>query len=327
MIINLLVLLLVIGLVVFFGWLTYRAIRAKKLLVKIVGGIGAGLLTLVFVAIAFMGGKGIAAAYFPGAPAAPHLTVARTPAQIQRGEYLVNLSCIGCHSAAGPDGRPSLQHPLSGGVDMAATEGFGFIGAMAAENLTPGGKLAGYSDGELFRALRQSVNREGHNLGFMSFLPYAQLSDQDTQAIIAYLRSLPPAPTAAATGDRFNFLGALMLGAGMFGPQPDRTTGVVTAPPPGATAEYGKYVATYGDCRGCHGPDMTGAPATSFGPAVPNPRPTVGTWTPAQFAQTMRTGVRPSGAPFTEAMPWQNASKMTDQDLAALYAYLKAPVK
>jgi len=210
---------------------------------------------------------------------------------------------------------------------MAAAEGFGFIGAMVAENLTPGGKLAGYSDGELFRVLRQSVNREGHSLGFMSFLPYAQLSDQDTEAIIAYLRSLPPAQTAVATGDRLNLLGAVMLGAGMFGPQPDRTTGVVTAPPPGVTAEYGRYVATYGDCRGCHGPDMTGAPATSVGPAVPNPRPTVGAWTQAQFVQTMRTGVRPNGAPFTERMPWQNASKMTDDDLAALYAYLKAPVQ
>ena len=36
MIINLLVLLLVIGLAVLFGWLCYRAIRARKLWVKIV---------------------------------------------------------------------------------------------------------------------------------------------------------------------------------------------------------------------------------------------------------------------------------------------------
>jgi hypothetical protein len=60
---------------------------------------------------------------------------------------------------------------------------------------------------------------------------------------------------------------------------------------------------------------------------MPNPRPSVSNWTQAQFAQAMRTGVRPSGAPFTEAMPWQNASKMTDDDLAALYAYLTAPVQ
>jgi hypothetical protein len=72
---------------------------------------------------------------------------------------------------------------------------------------------------------------------------------------------------------------------------------------------------------------MMGMPATSVGPAVPNPRPIVGTWTQKQFAQTMRTGVRPNGTPFTERMPWQSATKMTDDDLAALYAYLKAPAR
>lgn len=53
MITNVLVLLLIIGLAVLFGWLCYRAIRARKLWVKIVGGSGAGLLTLFFVASAF----------------------------------------------------------------------------------------------------------------------------------------------------------------------------------------------------------------------------------------------------------------------------------
>lgn len=98
--------------------------------------------------------------------------------------------------------------------------------------------------------------------------------------------------------------------------------GVVTAPPAGATPEYGKYVATLGDCRGCHGPDMTGAPATSFSPAVPNPRPFVGTLTLEEFVQSFRTGVRPDGTAFSPAMPWQTASRMMDEDLAALYVYL-----
>ena len=71
MIANLLVLLLFVGLIVLFGWLCYRSIRSGKMWVKIVGGIGFALLTLVFVGIAFMGGKGVAAVYFPGAPDAP----------------------------------------------------------------------------------------------------------------------------------------------------------------------------------------------------------------------------------------------------------------
>lgn len=69
---NLFILLLVIGLVVLFGWLTYRALRAKKLWVKIVGGLSAGLMTLFFLAIVITGGSGFATLYFPGADPAPN---------------------------------------------------------------------------------------------------------------------------------------------------------------------------------------------------------------------------------------------------------------
>ena len=41
----------------------------------------------------------------------------------------------------------------------------------------------------------------------------------------------------------------------------------------------------------------------------------------------MRSSVKPDGVAFPETMPWQNASKMTDDDLSALYAYLIAPVQ
>lgn len=324
---NLLVLLLFIGLFVLFAWLCYRSIRARRLWVKIVGGAGFAVLAMLVVFIAFSGGKGIAMTYFPNAPDATNIAVAGTPEQIARGEYLVNVACAGCHSPVGPDGRPTGEHPLSGGWNIAAAEGFGFIGDMVAENLTPGGKLAGYSDGELFRVLRYSVDQQGRSLGMMAFLPYRELSDADTEAIIAYLRSLPPAPTTGATGDKMSFLGAVMTGAGMFGEAPPPAPASVSAPPQGVTAEYGKYVATFGECRGCHGPAATGAPATSVSAAIPNPRPLVGTLSQEQFVAMMRSGVKPDGVPFPETMPWQNASKMNDNDLAALYAYLTAPVQ
>lgn len=323
---NLFSLVLVIVFTFLFAWLTWRALRTGRRWVKVGGGFGAGLLTLLLATIAFMGGKGIAVTYFPGAPAAPDLTVAGTPEQIARGEYLVSLSCIGCHSAVGADGLPAEAHPLSGGWDIAAAEGFGFMGGMVTENLTPGGKLAGYSDGELFRVLRHSISQEGYKLGFMDFLPYKELSDDDTQAIIAYLRTLPPVETTVATGDSMNFIGAVLTGSGLFPPKA-MGADVVTAPPVGITADYGKYVATFGECRGCHGSDLTGMPVSAMGPAVPNPRLLVGTLTQEEFVIMLRSGVRPDGVAFPEAMPWQSAAKMTDTDLAALYAYLTAPVQ
>ena len=326
MVSNVLILLLVVALTGLFAWLTWRAVRAQRLWVKIAGGLVAGLFTLVLVALAFVGGKGTATVYFPGAAPAPDLLVAGTAEQIARGEYLVSLSCVGCHGAVDASGNPSGEPPLSGGWNIAEAEGFGFMGSMVTENLTPGGKLASYSDGELFRVIRHNIDQNGQRLGFMAFLPYGQLSDEDTQAVIAYLRSLPPVETNGETGDQLNFLGMLLYGSGMF-PLPAPTADQVTAPAQGVTVEYGKYVATFGECAGCHGPDVTGVEATSMSPAVPNPRPIISTWTQEQFVQTMRTGIRPSGAAFSEGMPWQNASKMTEDDLMALYQYLRAPVQ
>ena len=318
---NIIIWLVVLILTVGAGWLTWRAVRAQRMWVKIAGGIGAGLLTIVLAALTFFGGKGIQMAYFPDAPEPPRLVAEGTPEQIARGDYLVNLNCIGCHSAVGADGNPTEEHPLNGGWNISQSEGFGFVGDLVAENLTPGGKLANYTDAEIFRVMRNRVTKEGHLSVFMSLLPVNEYSDDDVLSIIAYLRTLPPVEQSAVTGDKLSFLGGIMFGAGMFG-TPAEGAPTVTAPPQGVTAEYGKYVATFAECRGCHGPDATGTPASAMGPAVPNPRPLVGTLSLEQFDQMMRTGIKPDGNPFPETMPWQIASRLTEDDLAALYAYL-----
>lgn len=321
MITNSLIFLVLVALTIGAGWLTWKAVRAQRLWVRLAGGLGAGLLTLLLAAIAFLGGKGMASAYLPGAAPAPDLTVAGTAEQIARGEYLANITCVECHGAGG-----SGEQPLTGGYDLFAAEGFGFIGQAAPENLTPAGKLAGYSDGEIFRVLRHGVDREGRLLAVMSSLPIGEMSDEDLQAVIAYLRSLPPVSTGGPLGDQINFVGMLFFGAEMIPPVEQRPA-TISAPPQSITAEYGKYVATFGDCRGCHGSDMTGAPASALFPAVPNPRPLVGELTLEQFVEMMRSGVRPGDNPFPEAMPWQSAARMTDDDLAALYTYLTTPAR
>ena len=321
MLTNIIIWLVVLILTVAAGWLTWRAIRAKRLWVKIAGGLGAGLLTLILAVLVFFGGKGIATVYFPDAPPPLRLVAEGTPEQIARGDYLVNLSCIGCHSAVGADGNPTEEHPLNGGWNIAVAEGFGFVGDMVAENLTPGGKLAGYTDAEIFRTIRHRVNKEGDLLAFMSLLPYAQLSDDDILSIVAYLRTLPPVEQPTPTGDKLSFVGAVMFGAGLFG-TPEKGEASVVAPPQAVSAEYGKYVATFAECRGCHGSDATGTPASAMGAAIPDPRPLVGTLSVEQFFEMMRSGVKPDGVAFPETMPWQIASRLTDDDLGALYAYL-----
>lgn len=294
-------------------WLVVRSLRARNRLWKIVGILGGGILTLIFGAVAFFGARGLWAMYVPVGEV-PDLQVQGTPEQIARGEYLANISCKGCH---GVDGQ--RDQPLTGGLDLSADIPLP-IGSMIADNITPGGILRERSDGELFRVLRYGYNGDNQISATMSFMPYRALSDEDLVALIAYMRSLEPLESAGKRGSQLNFLAAVMAGAGMF-PVQETIHGTVTAPPIGELAEYGKYVATFGDCRTCHGPDMTGTPPSIVAPdGYPNPRPMVATWTQEQFIQTMRTGLRPSGLAMD--MPWENASYMDDRDLAALYAYL-----
>lgn len=51
----------------------------------------------------------------------------------------------------------------------------------------------------------------------------------------------------------------------------------------------------------------------------------IGGWTEQQFIQASRTGKHMgAGRPILPPMPWQNLGAMTDEDLKAVFAYLKA---
>jgi mono/diheme cytochrome c family protein len=316
MILNLIGLLILVALVVLFGWLTWRAARAKSWFVKIPGVLLAGLLTLVLALIVFVAGKGMLLVYAPPSDPAPNLKVEGTPEQIARGKYIAYIGCAGCHGVKG-------EFPLTGGLDIANDIPMP-IGALVAVNITPGGVLKDRTDGELFRVLRHGIAQDHKLSVMMALMPFRQLSDEDTKAVIAFLRSQAPVESPTRGGDDVNLLGMALFGAGMF-PEPDPINrNAITAPARGINAEYGKYVATFGECRGCHGPDMTGTPPSAADPiGVPNPRPMVATWSREQFIQTMRTGVRPSGVKFQDRMPWTNASRMSEEDLSALYEYVK----
>ncbi len=51
----------------------------------------------------------------------------------------------------------------------------------------------------------------------------------------------------------------------------------------------------------------------------------LGNWTPENFIQAMRTGKHTGvGRPILPPMPWMVIAKMTDEDLRAVFAYLKS---
>jgi mono/diheme cytochrome c family protein len=79
---------------------------------------------------------------------------------------------------------------------------------------------------------------------------------------------------------------------------------------------------SFGDCKGCHGEQLDGH-ANGPSTGAPNLRAVQG-WTAQQFITTLRTGVDPSGHALHPPMPWKQVGRMDDQELTAVYQYLRS---
>ena len=89
----------------------------------------------------------------------------------------------------------------------------------------------------------------------------------------------------------------------------------------GPTAEYGAYIAGYIDCAACHGEGLTGSDSSFVnGPNLV----TVKAWSANQFITAMRTGVSPTRGELSDEMPWEYIGLLDDDELTALYEYLKS---
>lgn len=100
-------------------------------------------------------------------------------------------------------------------------------------------------------------------------------------------------------------------------------------------ATRGAYVLRLGDCISCHtdrkagGAELAGGPglATPFGtffaPNITSDKEHgIGSWTLAQFAKAMSDGEGPDGHLYP-VFPYENYTKMSDQDVADLFAALQ----
>lgn len=314
MIVNILGWLVFVVLAVLFGWLAVRLWRAENRIVKWAGVILSALLTLVFSLVSILVLVGMVKTYTPHKVAAPELTVALTPENIERGEHLADSFCTSCHSTNG-------ELPLAGGLDLA--DDFPIpLGSFVSTNLTPAGPLKDWTDGKILVALRQGVDPQGRGLVIMSNARTRYMSDEDTHAVIAYLRSQPAVENETPDPpDRVNMLALLMYGAGMIPKGLPPVTEPIVAPPKGPTIAYGEYILNFQDCRVCHGGDLKGGVEGQLAPIGWNLDP-VKKWTAEQFIKAMRTGVSPSGYQYSENMPWRQVGRMDDVELQAMHAYL-----
>lgn len=82
-------------------------------------------------------------------------------------------------------------------------------------------------------------------------------------------------------------------------------------------------------CIGCHGGELKGGPIPGAPPEwIPasdiGAGSVVSQWSQAQFSSAMREGRRPDGSEIKFPMPIAMTSKMTDDELMAIGAYLRS---
>jgi len=308
---NIVIRVVLIAAAALFFWASFRAWRAENRLVKWAGAGAAALLGTAASLLMVLTVAGLFRLHARTAPI-PDLKVVATPERIERGQAIASSFCDACHSKSGP---------LIGGLDIGKDLGIP-IGSFVSSNLTPAGDLSRWSDGEIFRAIRNGIDADGHWLVIMSYTSAGHLSDDDIEALIAYIRGRPAAgrPTANPP-DEFSPLGFVMLGAGLLPAGKPVITGTIHAPPKSRTAQYGEYILSYQDCRECHGRDLTGGVAGQLAPIGPG-LSLVKDWKLEDFVTAMRSGVDPGGHELGEQMPWRAIGKMDDDELGAIYEYL-----
>jgi hypothetical protein len=281
---------------------------------------------------------------FPKVSAASNLKVQASPELLARGKYLAEhvTVCVDCHSTR-DWGR--FAGPLVAGTEGKGGERFGeefgFPGTFYARNITPAA-LSGWSDGEIVRAFTAGVSKDGRPyFPVMPYPLYGHLCERDVHALVAYVRALAPIDNAPPpSAPKFPF--SLILRTIPHDPSP------WSCPDVAGTKEVdkGKYLAHVAGCIECHtkqdkgkrlpGMDFAGGfefalPTGTARSAnlTPHAETGLGNWTRAAFVRRFKDYASPDATPKVEGnarqtvMPWAMYAGMTEDDLGALFEYLR----
>ena len=273
-----------------------------------------------------------------------------------RGRYLATAlcECFECHSPLEPGDRE---------IPIAAKLGAGDIldekERQVAPNLTRDAETGAgkWTDEQLVRAIREGIGHDGRRLSQAMPYPYfSVLSDEDAAAIVAYLRSLPPVrnplpkwiptdaaepppeplkpPTKAAGLASRRDRGAYLVSLG-------RCAKCHTPRPATGSKRHRRLDMEFGggrrfstiphhdeidpDPRLSRPADGTSSPAvaTLASPNITADPSGIAWYDEAVFIQTMRTGRVAGIRPLSGCMPWLAFGKLTDEDLKAIFAYLR----
>jgi len=220
----------------------------------------------------------------------------------------------------------------------------GLPGTIPAPNLTsdPETGAGNWSDGQLIRAIREGIGHDERVLfPMMPYTEYGALSDDDVQAIVAYIRVIPPVRNQLPAAK-------VRFPVNLFIKSVPKVVESVPSVDPSDPVKYGAYLAKVMGCYFCHTPfesNQTVASKPFAGghefPLGPNARVRsanltqdrdtgIGKWTEEQFLAKFAEykDYAANGPPKIDlehntVMPWLADSQLAPADLKAIFAYLR----
>lgn len=234
------------------------------------------------------------------------------------GKKWVTSICAECH---GTDlgGHTVVEDPI--------------IGRLYAPNLTRGKGGIGYLNNEKWlAALRHGVSATRRPLVLMPSVEYTKMRKEDVGGIITYLNTLPPVDRINQES-AFKPMAKFLLSLGVFGNLFSADLIDHQAPIPEnrkneTLAERGAYLTEIIGCQGCHGATFTGKyTGDPLSPKAPNitPAGNFSNWDYEDFIKLMNTGRTKDGkAVNNRFMPWEAYSRLPENELKAIYTYLKS---
>lgn len=265
------------------------------------------------------------------------LKVEATAARMARGKRTSDMLCSGCHL----DPKTKV---LSGKRMEDAPPEFGVI---YSKNITqhPVTGIGTWTDGEIATLLRTGIRRDGQYAP--PWMPkLVHMADEDLYDLIAFLRSDDPQVRPSDVPDREpepSFLTKVLCRV-VWKPFPYPKERLL-APDPADKVADGKYLVTGKlDCYPCHSADFKTVdyfePEKSAGflgggnamrdlggkvvytTNITFDRETgIGSWSEEQFRRALKGGFRPDNSPLR--YPMQPYPELSDEEAAAIYAYLK----
>jgi mono/diheme cytochrome c family protein len=252
--------------------------------------------------------------------------------QVDKGRYLATAAdCVACHTIQNGGkafaGGRAIETPF---------------GNITSPNITPDAEtgIGSWTDEQFDHAVRNGVRPDGTRLyPAMPFTSYTKMSHADVVAIRAYLNTVEPVrhPVVANTlpfpfniRTSMRVWDALYFSPGEFKPDPQKP----------ADWNRGAFLAEGpGHCTACHTPksflggDKSGEHLRGsylqgwFAPDITNDeRVGLGQWSSDDIVAYLKTGhnrITAATGPMAEEIE-HSTSKLKDEDLAAMAAYLKS---